>query len=184
MKDYLIVLDINNTLIAKIKKSDRPNSKDLFSCKHHYLSKRNHTDAFVNFLHSHNLDYIIWSTAKSHNIQSMLVYLREIGYTNYLGFLSQEHCEEGKITDKIKSIKSIKNLEIASKEFKKDLGMCILVDDSPEKSVKGQNYLKIDEIADGDTELIRVAFELDKFVGCHEECEIKKLHRELNILKF
>lgn len=180
MDDFLIVLDINNTLISKLKRRVKP---EAFSIKHHYLLKRDHTDVFVDFLHSHKLNYVIWSTAIAANIKNMLVYLEEIGYTNYLGYLDQEYCQKGKITEKIKALKSIKNLEVPSRIYKKELSKCILVDDSPDKAVEGQNYLKIGEIdlENEDTELIRIAFELDKFVGCKEECKIKKLIKEINI---
>ncbi|EOB14310.1 hypothetical protein NBO_30g0004 [Nosema bombycis CQ1] len=107
----------------------------------------------------------------------MAVYLENLGY-KFDEFFGQEKCEEGEYPG-MKTKKHVKNLEVISKEFKIPIENCILVDDSTQKSVKGQNFLKIKEIDlfKEDEELIRIGLEIDKFIKCKKECEIKKYKR-------
>ncbi|WUR04245.1 FCP1 domain-containing protein [Vairimorpha necatrix] len=110
MEGFLLVFDINDTLISKIKKTDKyvldsltDNQKNnTYSCNNHILLKRPLTDLLVKFLEIHNINYVFWSTSMKHNIKKMIPYLEEIGYNFHLGYFGQEECEEGIITEKIK----------------------------------------------------------------------------------
>lgn len=182
MGKYLIVLDLNDTILAKIKKSDKKTlsklSKEqvgkLYRCTNYYLIERPNTKLFVDFLEDHKLDYIFWSTSMRHNLEKMLPFLCEIGYKKALGYLSQEDCEEGIITEKIKAEKSIKNLNKVCKVFKREIDDVILIDNSVEKHIKGQNFIQISDInLLEDNELLVLCKKLDKFIGCQKKCFIK-----------
>jgi FMN phosphatase YigB (HAD superfamily) len=189
MKEFLIVFDINDTLISKTNKYDRDllskfteeQRNKMYSCNKHLLLKRQYTEVLVDYLNEHKLDYIFWSTSMIHNIKKMIPYLENIGYTFYSGYLSQSDCEEGTITEKIKALKSIKNLKQACKIFDKKLENCVLIDNSYEKHVEGQNFIQIEDIDhfNEDREMIYLVEKIDKFIKCKKDCSVKLLKTKM-----
>lgn len=80
----------------------------------------------------------------------------------------QEDCSIGKITDKIKTEKCIKDLRKVAKKFGTALDACVLVDDDNDKSAEGCNFIKAAEFIptnESDNEILNIIEAIKGFVG-------------------
>ncbi|EQB61013.1 hypothetical protein NAPIS_ORF01420 [Vairimorpha apis BRL 01] len=185
MQKYLLVLDINDTLLTKFKYNtyyliDKLNTDlkgEIYILDNCKILKRQYSDIFLKYISEHNLDYIFWSTAFKRNIKKMIPYLELCGYTSYLGYLGQEECEEGILTDKIKTKMNKKNLKVVSKIFNINIEHCILIDNDENKRVGNQNFIKVEDTCPfkKDIGFINLCKKIDNYINCKDDCTIKRI---------
>jgi hypothetical protein len=183
MKKFLVVLDINGTLLRRV--NDR---EELYAqyraaskmhdgkCKRVYLYNRPGLKVLVEFLSSHDTSYVFWSTAMHKNMLHLVEHLERLGFKEHLACYSQADCKVGTLyREDVKAERWVKDLSVVAEKHGYDIKSCILVDDSPAKSVHDQNFVccKSFNPLEADTGIVDICRALDRFVGCTEDCAFK-----------
>lgn len=151
MDNPLLVFDINGTLLRR-KKKVYPTLET--------IKFRPHLEKLVKFLHTHNLEYIFWTTALPKDAFQLLKILKEFGFT------------------KSRGVKHFYDCKYFNKKFVKDLRIfkekSILIDDCVKKSMDGNEILLVSKFVSDceDSEILRLIEVLHGKINC--SCKISK----------
>lgn len=164
-----LVFDINCTLLKRIRSVKDIPKTTLQPIKHKEFTIfiRPHVNILSDFLLSHKIPYIFWSSCIYENTRDLIKLLHPL--SNHLGFLSAEDCAS--TSEKPKNIrceKWIKNLDKTIK-FWPDQEDVYLVDDSIEKRYMNQNMISIKPF-DGtpDDEILILIDKIHEMIECND----------------
>lgn len=184
MAKFLVVFDISGTLLRKYHKAKREH-RELAArgiepdhrFKQFFIYNRPGLDVLVEFLRTHDADYVLWTTGMRQNAEQMVWHLRSLGLDKYLGWYSQSDCKAGRVRVESEAALWVKDLEVVARAHGVDVERCILVDDSVDKSVHDQNFVCCTEYVPGlkDRGIADICRHLDDFFGCSEQCVAKDL---------
>lgn len=160
-----LVFDLNGTLIFRTRKREPKITPDYYTHKDYRVYFRPHLNKLADFLHTHKIPYIFWSTCIEANTKAYTALLKPI-FTNVEGYLSQDDCSFPSVESSIHKRREVKNLEQTNMFWGKDIENVYLVDDSAVKSVSGQNYIAIKEFYGSleDTEILNLIEKLSELI--------------------
>ncbi|KAM0672274.1 hypothetical protein OCOL_000490 [Ordospora colligata] len=183
---YLIVFDINGTLIKRYRKYSeelkRYESMGIVADKvsgAFAFYDRPHLDVLLKFLKTHEVSYILWTTGMEKNAKIFVEHLESLGFDEHIGSYSQIDCKAGKYKIDSSADLWVKDLDIVAKDHGFDVERCILVDDSLDKSLYNQNLIcckEYDPENYDDDGIMEICRYLDAFIGCTKECIMKMMH--------
>jgi len=183
---YLIVFDINGTLIKKCRKGksepkeyeQKGRMPDKVTSKF-ILYERPLLGVLLKFLKTHEVTYILWTTGMEANAKVLVDYLESLGFDEHIGWYSQIDCKAGKCKVDSDANLWIKDLDMVARNHGFDVERCILVDDSVDKSIYDQNLICCKEYNPGEDDdgIFEICRHLDDFLGCTEECIVKKIQK-------
>ncbi|KMV66687.1 hypothetical protein M970_010150 [Encephalitozoon cuniculi EcunIII-L] len=181
---FLVVFDISGTLARKYHKAKSEyrtlaamGIKADFKFGEYFVYDRPHLDLLAEFLRVHDAGYVLWTTGMSQNAVRLVKHLESIGLDGFLGWYSQLDCKVGKVKLESKCDLWVKDLEVVARNHNIDVGKCILVDDSIDKSIHNQNFICCPTYTPGteDCGVSYICRYLDDFFECEEQCIAKKL---------
>ncbi|ADM10884.2 uncharacterized protein Eint_010200 [Encephalitozoon intestinalis ATCC 50506] len=184
MARFLVVFDISGTLIKRYHKAKSEQRiltsmgvEPDFKFKEYFIYNRPHLDLLVEFLKSHDAEYVLWTTGMRQNAMHLVKYLEDLGFDGLLGWYSQSDCKPGKVRLDSKCSRWVKDLEVVASNHNIDVEKCILVDDSVDKSIYTQNFICCPEYIPGakDYGIEYICKHLDDFFGCKENCIAKRM---------
>lgn len=160
------MLDINGTLLRRIKPEKRPESKRSpnyyepdHNCNRDWIYMRPYLKKLSQYLNQ-NFSYMFWTTATPKYSLPMVDLLAEHGFTEHITTWSQDKCEYNANSSNPNFKIDLKNLQKVHKELKFDLNKIYLVDDSEYKVLPSQNLIQIQEFDPfsgiNDNELLRI----------------------------
>ncbi|TBU01975.1 hypothetical protein CWI36_1218p0010 [Hamiltosporidium magnivora] len=187
MTQAMIVFDLNGVLMKRLNKAKSKEIKEIetnnvmrdITLNSSVVFLRPNFKELILFLRKHKARYIGWTTAISSTVEELKLHLKGWGF-EFEDILSQEYCDVGGVRPPdIKSEKWIKNLNIVAEKYKCSLKDCVLVDDSRNKSVEGQNFINVSEYNPlsnkEDRYLKELCVALHDYVQCNDDdCEYKK----------
>lgn len=171
--EKIVVFDLNGTLLKRIKKDERSTiqsleAQEIFadaSYDRYYIYIRPHIKTLAEFLHTHDVNYIFWSTCTRPHLTKLIGFIKDVMY-NYCGFFCQDECIAGKYKGNSKADKWVKNLEVVKRKYNKD---AILVDDGIEKRFEDQPMILVKEFTGShDDYLITLTQELHDMTDCKD----------------
>lgn len=173
--NFLVVLDINGTLIKRIYQYDKKSTDNTQSLPTSFniiggyrVYYRQNLCELSKFLNSFsNINYVFWSTMNQKNVYMHVKSLEQFGFKKYIGYYDTSHCKIGKEKGNIRAEKWVKDLKVVSNAHNIELDNCILVDDDPLKSTSTNNFIHIKtyNLEKDDNELLNLIDKIKEFMS-------------------
>lgn len=175
-KEFLIVFDVNGTLLKRVNKTETGLIKRLKEANiqqvhednyfHYYI--RTHIGLLNEFLIKNKIEFVFWSTMYESNLLRTLNVLYKFGFKDHLeDNFCRDHCKVGKTKGKIKASKWVKDLSIPANYYGYKVENCVLIDDDFEKVYNDNNYFLVKEFDPlvEDDEILRIIEFIKQFTG-------------------
>ncbi|KAI5172585.1 hypothetical protein NEFER03_1660 [Nematocida sp. LUAm3] len=145
-QDYLLVFDLNGTLMKRVKENAEKYLKVRDADGYvprcaNLLYIRPHIKELSVFLHENKINYIFWTTAMEHNAVHLVNLVKKHGMNREIGAFY--HSSATKVPDH--EYKRYKDLSIISEKFSVPVERIFLIDDEEYKCFPSSSHIPIDE---------------------------------------